>query len=85
VLLLDELFSGINLDMVRPLAQTVLEISKAGTAVIVVEHLMGIVRALCRRIVVLSEGSTLTAGAPDQVFSDPRVVASYLGETDAGS
>ena len=80
VLMLDELFSGINLEMVRPLARAIIDISNMGTAVIVVEHLMGIVRALCPRIIMLSEGRLLTQGTPDEVFRDPRVITSYLGE-----
>jgi branched-chain amino acid transport system ATP-binding protein len=83
VLMLDELFSGINLEMVRPLARAIIDISNMGTAVIIVEHLMGIVRALCPRIIMLSEGRLLTQGTPDEVFRDPRVITSYLGEAHA--
>jgi ABC-type branched-subunit amino acid transport system ATPase component len=69
--------------MVRPLARAIIDISDMGTAVIIVEHLMGIVRALCPRIIMLSEGRLLTQGTPDEVFRDPRVITSYLGEAHA--
>jgi urea transport system ATP-binding protein len=49
-------------------------------SVVVVEHDMGFVRSIARKVTVLHQGSVLAEGSMDQVSSDPRVVEVYLGE-----
>jgi branched-chain amino acid transport system ATP-binding protein len=44
-----------------------------------IEHDMQMVADLADRVHVLNYGRTLASGAPDQVLSDPQVVAAYLG------
>ncbi|MFW3613254.1 urea ABC transporter ATP-binding protein UrtD [Billgrantia antri] len=48
-------------------------------SVVVVEHDMGFVRSIARKVTVLHQGSVLAEGSMDQVSSDPRVVEVYLG------
>ena len=50
-----------------------------GMAVLVVEHDMNFVMAVCDQVVVSSSG-TLIAPAPEDVRSDPAVIAAYLGD-----
>jgi branched-chain amino acid transport system ATP-binding protein len=85
VLLLDELFAGTSTEIVTSLAQTVRRVSAMGVAVVVVEHLMGVVTALCDRVLVLVEGQLIAEGRPDVVLRDERVIAAYLGTSDAGN
>jgi branched-chain amino acid transport system ATP-binding protein len=47
---------------------------------VLVEHDMAAVFALADRISVLIRGRLLTTGSPQQVRTDPQVVAAYLGE-----
>lgn len=51
-------------------------------SVVVVEHDMGFVRSIARKVTVLHQGSVLAEGSMDQVSSDPNVVEVYLGADD---
>jgi branched-chain amino acid transport system ATP-binding protein len=48
--------------------------------IVMIEHVMEIVMPLSDRVVVLVEGEKLLEGSPQQVSTDERVVAAYLGE-----
>ena len=49
----------------------------------IVEHDMSVVFGLADRISVLVYGKILATGTPDQIRSDPKVKAAYLGEEAA--
>jgi len=34
---------------------------------------------VCDRVIVLAEGKIISSGTPQQVRSDPKVIAAYLG------
>ena len=51
-----------------------------GIAVILVEHVMTAVRALCGRVVVMNAGLKIAEGPPVEVLRDPEVVRAYLGD-----
>ena len=44
------------------------------------EHDVNFVMSVCDRIVVLDFGRKICEGAPEQVRSDPAVIAAYLGD-----
>jgi ABC-type branched-subunit amino acid transport system ATPase component len=80
VLLLDEPAAGVPsaeshliLDVVAALDPDI--------AVLIIEHDMDVVFRFARRISVLLAGEVMTEGTPDEIRSDPRVRAVYLGET----
>ncbi|MFL6239793.1 MAG: ABC transporter ATP-binding protein [Actinomycetes bacterium] len=82
LLLLDEPSSGLDADETARLAGVITEIRKeAGSAVLLVEHDLDLVRALAERLFVLDSGRMLASGAPAAVLADVNVVAAYVGTT----
>ena len=80
LLLLDEPSSG--LDRVEALALAAVLRStreQKGTAVLLVEHDLEMVRRVVTRLFVLDSGSVLAAGPVDEVLGDERVRHAYLG------
>lgn len=46
---------------------------------LVIDHHVPFVTALCDRVIVLADGHVISSGSPDEVTSDPRVMEVYLG------
>jgi branched-chain amino acid transport system ATP-binding protein len=51
-----------------------------GAGILLIDHNMALVMAVCDRIHVLDQGRTLVEGAPDEVRGNLDVAAAYLGE-----
>jgi ABC-type branched-subunit amino acid transport system ATPase component len=79
ILLLDEPAGGVNPTLIKHLANRIQELNAQGKTILVVEHNMEFVMGICSRITVLSQGSTLVAGTPPEVRSNPAVLEAYLG------
>ncbi|HEY7664320.1 MAG TPA: ABC transporter ATP-binding protein [Xanthobacteraceae bacterium] len=80
VLLLDEPAAGVPEDERHEILATVAALP-ADVTVLLIEHDMDIVFSFADRISVLVNGALFVDGAPEQVASDPRVKAVYLGES----
>jgi urea transport system ATP-binding protein len=79
LLLVDEPVAGMTEQEMERTAE--LLTSLAGKqSVVVVEHDMGFVRSIARKVTVLHQGSVLAEGTMDQVSNDPEVIKVYLGE-----
>jgi branched-chain amino acid transport system ATP-binding protein len=83
MLLLDEPAAGLNHNEKEELLALLRRISDLGTAVVLIEHDMGLVMEVSERIVVLNYGREIADGTPHQIRTDPRVVEAYLGTDDA--
>ncbi|MFY0635874.1 MAG: ABC transporter ATP-binding protein [Vannielia sp.] len=79
ILLLDEPTAGVDPTLQGKLSAILAELHAAGTTLIVVEHNLGFLMQLADSIVVLQNGALLAKGTPDEIRSDPEVIAAYLG------
>lgn len=79
VLLLDEPAAGCNRTETAEIDDLIVEVARAGAAVVLVEHDMKLVMAISDRVHVMARGKTLMEGAPAEVANDARVIEAYLG------
>ena len=78
-LLLDEPAAGLSAEEIKRLGQLVKEISRCGTAVLVVEHHADLIFDICDRVTVLNLGQVLATGTPAEIRVHKEVVSAYLG------
>jgi branched-chain amino acid transport system ATP-binding protein len=83
LMLLDEPAAGLDTAESEELGRRLRSLAHAGTAMLLIEHDMGLVLSVCDRIVVLEFGKVIAAGTPEEVRRNPRVVEAYLGSAGA--
>ncbi|GJQ55201.1 MAG: ABC transporter ATP-binding protein [Rhodocyclaceae bacterium] len=79
LLLLDEWLAGLNPTELQEGIALVREIRDSGLSILMVEHVMDAIRALCTRCVVMSAGWVIAQGQTAEVLAHPDVLAAYLG------
>jgi ABC-type branched-subunit amino acid transport system ATPase component len=83
LLLLDEPTAGIaqrEAEAFVPLLRRLHQL--ADTTIVLVEHDVPLVFALCTKVVMMESGSVVSSGSPDEVKRDPRALAAYLGASE---
>jgi branched-chain amino acid transport system ATP-binding protein len=85
LLLLDEWLAGLNPTELRIGIDLVRQISREGVTIVIIEHVMEAIRALCHRVVVMNAGEKIAEGTPEAVLSDRKVMDAYLGGNDAAA
>jgi ABC-type branched-subunit amino acid transport system ATPase component len=82
VLLLDEPSAGLDVSETDQLAGYIRDLRDEGVSILLIDHKLDFITALCDRVAVLEQGQLVAVGAADTVFEDQRVVDAYLGVAD---
>jgi branched-chain amino acid transport system ATP-binding protein len=85
LLLLDEWLAGLNPTELKVGIELIRLIHRDGTTIVMIEHVMEAIRALCSRVLVVNAGEMISEGTPRSVLSDPEVLRAYLGADDAAA
>ncbi|MEV0328110.1 ATP-binding cassette domain-containing protein [Micromonospora echinospora] len=88
LLLLDEPAGGLGAEDIDDLAELVRRLPHRDPdpcAVLLVEHHMDLVMAVCDEVTVLDFGKVIASGTPEQIRDDPAVTDAYLGAAVDGS
>jgi branched-chain amino acid transport system ATP-binding protein len=80
LLLLDEMFAGLNTAEIDDAIDLVKKIRNSGISLIVVEHVMKVIMGISDRVVVLTVGVKIADGSPEEVVGNDQVIKAYLGK-----
>ena len=72
LLLLDEVTSALDPELVGEVLALVRELAEGGMTMVVATHEMGFARELADRVYFLDAGRILESGSPDEIFSAPK-------------
>ncbi|GHH88866.1 ABC transporter ATP-binding protein [Streptomyces capitiformicae] len=79
IICLDEPAAGLDTAESAELGRRLRAVADAGTALLLIDHDMGLVMGICDHLVVLEFGKVIAAGPPSRVRDDPAVITAYLG------
>jgi len=83
LLLLDEWLAGLNPTELKTGIELIRSIQKRGVTILLVEHVMDAIRALCGRCVVMNAGRKIADGPTAEALADREVINAYLGDAHA--
>ncbi|MEM7045625.1 MAG: ABC transporter ATP-binding protein, partial [Pseudomonadota bacterium] len=82
LLLLDEPAAGMNREETDALMAVLKGLNRdLGIGILLVDHDLRLINALCDRIVVLNEGRVIAEGRPEELRNNPAVIEAYLGRS----
>jgi branched-chain amino acid transport system ATP-binding protein len=79
LLLIDELSLGLAPIIVAQLFETIMEVNRRGTAVLLVEQFVHMALSHTARAYVLSKGEVAAQGSSQEILASPELMAAYLG------
>lgn len=79
LLVADEAMAGLSHAKVDQILALLFRLNAAGTAIVVIEHIMRAVTEFAERLIVLVAGRKLAEGPPRAVLAAPEVEAACLG------
>ena len=83
LVLLDEVGAGVNRTLLKDLGTAILRLNKEkGYTFCMIEHDMDFISRMCDPVIVMSEGSVLFQGNPNEVKKNEKVIESYLGRAN---
>jgi ABC-type branched-subunit amino acid transport system ATPase component/ABC-type branched-subunit amino acid transport system permease subunit len=78
VLLLDEPMVGVAPHLVRRISEDCARISASGVAIVIVEHALEVVEAVCDRVIVMASGQVVTEASYAEAMSSGAVREAYF-------
>jgi branched-chain amino acid transport system ATP-binding protein/neutral amino acid transport system ATP-binding protein len=79
LLLLDEPVAGVNPTLAREIGEHLRTLRAEGIAVLLIEHHLDTIAALCDPVIVMAEGRHLREGSFATLAADPLVQQAYMG------
>jgi branched-chain amino acid transport system ATP-binding protein len=84
LLLVDEYMSGLNREEILKACLTLKQIhEEMGITMIWVEHVMGALMKIVKKVVVLQHGEVIAEGEPLDISKNEKVIEAYFGEKEA--
>jgi branched-chain amino acid transport system ATP-binding protein len=80
LLILDEVMAGLSSAEVDEMLDIILDLSRQGVTIMMIEHIMRAIMRFSERVVCLDAGRIMAEGTPAQIVQDPTVQRIYLGD-----
>ena len=81
IILLDEPMAGMNQEEKEDMARFIIDLNREWKiTIIMIEHDMGVVMDISKKIIVLDFGEKIAEGSPEEIIKNKRVQQAYLGE-----
>ena len=80
ILLLDEPFSGLDVEDTEILSSAIKRMHQKGQTMIIIEHRLRDFLRLVERVVAIVFGEKIAEGTPQEIMNNPKVIDAYLGD-----
>ena len=80
LLILDEVMAGLSSVEVDEMLGIILDLSRRGVTIMMIEHIMRAIMRFSERVVCLDAGRVMAEGTPAQIVKNPDVQRIYLGD-----
>lgn len=85
MVLLDEPLAGVNPVLQQNILDAIRGLTASGIALLLIEHNLHFVEAVCSRVVVMSLGAAIASGSMSEIRRNPAVADAYLGGAQASA
>jgi branched-chain amino acid transport system ATP-binding protein len=79
LLFMDEMASGLSEGELNDIMRIIGKISQKGISILMIEHIMQLIMAVCNRLLCIQFGTKIAEGTTEEVANDPKVTKAYLG------